>query len=316
MELTFLGTGAGIPTRARNVSAVALRLPQSSDIWLFDCGEGTQHQLLRSPLSISQIRRIFITHLHGDHLFGLPGLLASGRLGGVGGEIDIYAPAPIADFLRACRAASQDGGGNLRVHEIEPGEILKTDGFTVECRPLRHRIHTLGYRVQEHDRRGRFRVELARELGIPEGAMYGRLKRGEAVQLADGRTIDPAELCDPDEPGRAFAYCTDTTYCDGALELARNADLLVHEATFATPDHELARRSAHSTAAMAARVAHEARARLLVLTHISPRYGKDRPLTEEDLLDEARHVFPNTRLARDFLTIEIDRRKDAAKGEK
>ncbi len=311
MELTFLGTGAGIPTRARNVSAVALRLPQSAEIWLLDCGEGTQHQILRSPLSISQIRRIFITHLHGDHLFGLPGLLASGKLGGSAGHIDIYGPAGLANFLRACHETSHAGGGgdSVRIHEIEPGTILDTEGFSVECRPLCHRICTFGYRIVEHERRGRFRIERARELGIPEGPVYGRLKQGAQVTLADGRIINGEELCEPPEPGRIVAYCTDTTYCDEAIELGRNADVLIHEATFAAPDHELARRSAHSTATMAATVAREAEARALILTHISPRYVAGRPLTADDLLAEARQIFPNTYIARDFLTFDVQRRE-------
>jgi ribonuclease Z len=237
VQVTFLGTGAGIPTRARNVSAVALRLPQQSHYWLFDCGEGTQHQILRSSLSISQIRRIFITHLHGDHLFGLPGLLASGKLGGASGVIDIYGPAGLKRFLHACRETTHDGGAGeadgIRIHEVEPGTIYKDNEFTVECRPLRHRIPTFGYRVREHDRRGRFLVELAREIGIPEGPLFGRLKRGESVTLDGGRKIESAELCEPDEQGRIFAYCTDTAFCDNAIELARDADVLIHEATFA-----------------------------------------------------------------------------------
>lgn len=320
MQITFLGTGAGIPTRARNVSAVALRLPQRAHYWLFDCGEGTQHQILKSPLSISQIRRIFITHLHGDHLYGLPGLLASGKLGGASGEIDIYGPAGLERFLRACRETTHDDAGEtdgIRIHEVEPGTIYEDDEFTVECRPLRHRIPTLGYRVREHDRRGRFLVELARSLGIPEGPLFGRLKRGESVTLDDGRTIDAAQLCEPDERGRIFAYCTDTAYCDGAIELARDSDALIHEATFAEQDIELARRSAHSTARIAATVAHEAAAHRLFLTHISPRYAQrhptqDRPLTAEDLLNEAQSVFPCVQVARDFLTFDVPRRRFAA----
>lgn len=320
MQITFLGTGAGIPTRARNVSAVALRLPQQAHYWLFDCGEGTQHQILKSLLSISQIRRIFITHLHGDHLYGLPGLLATGKLGGAGGTIDIYGPAGLNAYLRACSETTHDGGGaanGIRIHEVEPGMIYEDDEFTVECRPLRHRIRTFGYRVREHDRRGFFRVELARQLGIPEGPLFGQLKKGESVTLDDGRTIDSAQLCEPDERGRIFAYCTDTTYCDGAIQLARDADVLIHEATFAEQDLELARRSAHSTARMAATVAREAAAHKLFLTHISPRYAQsrasqDRPLTAEDLLHEAQDVFPNSHVARDFLTFDVPRRRYAS----
>ena len=312
MQLTFLGTSAGVPTRERNVSAVALHFPERAQTWLFDCGEGTQHQLLRSHLKISQIRRVLITHMHGDHVFGLPGLLATGQLAGGGGKISIYGPAGLAEYLRASREhPHEQNPSTVEVHTVNTGTILETDEFVVSARPLRHRIPAFGYRVTERDRPGRFRVEKAVVLGIPAGPLYGRLKRGERVTLPDRREIDPGELCEPAEPGRVVVYCTDTTYCEEAVELARDADVLIHEATFAESDAELARRSTHSTATMAARVARDAQAKLLVLTHLSPRYARGNPVEPDDLLREARAVFPNTELAHDFLSLEVPRRSAA-----
>lgn len=310
MEITFLGTSAGVPTRSRNVSCVALRLPQRGEVWLFDCGEGTQHQLLRSELKLSQIRRIFITHLHGDHLFGLTGLLASAGMAGHAERIDIYGPAGLDDYVRATTRSSETRFSYAtEVHTVSAGKVFEDDEFEVSCRPLAHRIETFGYSVEERDRAGAFDVERARALGIPPGPLYGKLKRGERVMLADGREVEGRELCGPTIKGRRVAYCTDTSYCRGAVELAREADLLIHEATFAEQDEELARRSMHSTARTAARVAMEARARRLLITHLSPRYAPGNPVTADDLLAEARAVFPRTELAHDFLTVNVPRRQ-------
>ncbi|HYY41080.1 MAG TPA: MBL fold metallo-hydrolase, partial [Pyrinomonadaceae bacterium] len=184
------------------------------------------------------------------------------------------------------------------------------EAFTVSCQPLRHRVPAFGYRVTEQDRPGRFNVERATELGIPSGPLYGRLKRGETITLADGRTIDGAELCAPPERGRAFAYCTDTTFCAQSVALARDADLLIHEATFIAADEELARQSMHSTARAAAEVARAAQVRQLVLTHISPRYAPGNAVEATELLREARAVFPQTIMAQDFMTLDVPRRTD------
>ena len=310
MQITFLGTSAGVPTRSRNVSCVALRLEQRGEVWLFDCGEGTQHQLLRcADLKISQITRVFITHMHGDHVFGLMGLLATCGMAGHARRIDVYGPPGLAEYVRESTRRSQTRFSYpAEVHTVAAGRVYEDDEFTVSCEPLVHRAPTFGYRVTERDRPGRFDVERARALGIPEGPLYGRLKRGERVELPDGRTVDGRELTGPEEPGRAVAYCTDTVYCRGAVELAHEADVLIHEATFAAAEAELARQSMHSTTETAARVALEARARRLVITHISPRYADAGPVTPPDLLDEARAVFPDTFLARDFLTLDVPRK--------
>ncbi len=298
-----------MPTRARNVSCVALRPPQRAEVWLFDCGEGTQHQLLRSDLNISQVSRIFITHMHGDHVLGLMGLLATCGMTAHTRGIDIYGPRPLGDYVREVSRRTQfQTNYPLEVQEVSEGLIFEDEEYTVTCAPLKHRLPAFGFRVTEKDRPGHFDVEKARELGVPSGPLYGRLKRGERVTLPDGRTFDGADFCGPTQPGRSVVYCTDTTYCRNAVELARGADLLIHEATFAEADEPLAVRSTHSTASMAARVASEAGVRSLVLTHFSPRYFPGNEVGPEDLLREARSVFPLTEMAHDFLTIDVERR--------
>ncbi|MEG3438585.1 ribonuclease Z [Pannus brasiliensis CCIBt3594] len=317
MEITFLGTSSGVPTRSRNVSSIALRLPQRAEVWLFDCGEGTQHQLLRSDIKTSQLRRIFITHLHGDHIFGLMGLLASCGLAGSGQDVDIYGPSGLAEYLRACAKYSYTHlGDRVRVHTIAPGRVHEEEDFTVSCGLLKHRVPAYGYRIEEKDRPGRFDVERATALGIPPGPIYGKLKKGETVTLDDGRRISGADLCGETEIGRKIAYCTDTIFCDGAIELAENADVLIHEATFAHQDSQLAFESLHSTSTMAAQVALAARVKLLLMTHFSPRYFPGNSLDVSNLLEEARAIFPNTKLAYDFLTHEVPRNREMSEVEK
>ena len=309
MQITFLGTSSGVPTRARNVSGVALRLPQRSEVWLFDCGEGTQHQLLRCDVRISQIRRIFITHMHGDHIFGLMGLLASCGLAGNPERIDIYGPPDLDEYLKACRRYSQTHFSYpIKVHTVKPGQVLDDADFSVRCDLLKHRVPAFGYRVAEKDRAGSFDVAKAQKLGIPSGPLYGQLKRGEQVTLADGRQINGVDLCGPTEIGRKFVYCTDTIYCDSAVELARDADVLIHEATFAHQDAELAYQRLHSTSTMAAQVALGAQVRQLLMTHFSPRYAPGNAIELKHLLQEARAIFPNTDMASDFWTYEVPRR--------
>lgn len=311
MQITFLGTSSGVPTRSRNVSSVAVRLPQRAEVWLFDCGEGTQHQLLRSDLKASQIRRIFITHMHGDHIFGLMGLLAScGLAGSPQQQIDIYGPPKLQEYLQACRRYSQTRFSYpLQVHTIEPGLVFQDDEFTVTCAQLEHRVPAFGYRICETDRPGRFDVKQATALGIPSGPLYGKLKRGEVITLPDGRRINGADLCGPTEVGRKLAYCTDTIYCDSAVDLAQDADVLIHEATFAHQDADMAYERLHSTSTMAAQVALAAQARQLIMTHFSPRYAPGNAIELDSLLQEARAIFPQTLMAHDFLSYEVPRRQ-------
>ncbi|MEH1781009.1 ribonuclease Z [Nostoc sp.] len=311
MQITFLGTSSGVPTRSRNVSSVALRLPQRAELWLFDCGEGTQHQIIRSELKISQLSRIFITHMHGDHIFGLMGLLATCGLAGNVERIDIYGPPGLNDYIQAAsRYSYTHFSYPIKVHAIRPGVIYEDEDFTVSCGNLHHRITAFGYRVAEKDRTGRFDVEKAKELQIPPGRIYGQLKRGETVTLADGRVIDGAQLCGPTEIGRKIAYCTDTIYCDGAVELAHDADVLIHEATFAHQDADMAFQRLHSTTTMAAQTALAAGAHRLIMSHFSPRYAPGNTLELKDLLKEARAIFPRTDMAYDFMIHEVPRRRE------
>ncbi len=310
MEITFLGTSSGVPTRSRNVSSVALRLTQRGEIWLFDCGEGTQHQLIRSDLRSSQIRRIFITHMHGDHIFGLMGLLASCGMAGTVTEIDLYGPPGLDRYIESCQKWSQMHlHYDLRVHTVSPGLVYEDADYSVTCGPLHHRVTAFGYRVQEADHPGRFNVAKAQALEIPFGPLYGQLKQGKTITLEDGRKFDGREFCDPPETGRSLVYCTDTIYCHTSIQLAYQADVLIHEATFAHQDVEMAEQRLHSTATMAAEVAAAAQVHLLFLTHFSPRYAPGNALRVEDLLAQAQAIFPNSKLAKDFLTYELPRHR-------
>ncbi len=313
MQITFLGTSSGVPTRGRNVSGVALKLPQRSELWLFDCGEGTQHQFLRSELRSSQINRIFITHMHGDHVYGLPGLLASLGLAGNSSGINLYGPNPLKDFLHGIlQTTSSRISYPLQINSIErlakENKIIFEDNdFTVRAAPLIHRIPAFGYRVDEKEKPGRFNIEKAKALNIPPGPIYAQLQKGETVSLRDGRIFNGNDFCGPKRAGSSFVYCTDTVFSESAIKLASGADLLIHEATFAHEDSQLAYQRQHSTSTMAAQIAIEANVKQLILTHISPRYAPGNRLTAHNLLSEAKAIFPNTLLAKDFLQIDIQK---------
>lgn len=311
MQITFLGTSSGVPTRSRNVSSIALRLPQRAELWLFDCGEGTQHQFLRSDLKVSQISRIFVTHMHGDHVFGLTGLLASCGLAGNVKRIDLYGPPGLQEYLQASLRFSQTHiSYPFTVHPVQPGVVYEDDEYIVSCQPLKHRVTAFGYRIIEKDKPGRFNVDQAKALGIPPGPIYAKLKQGEVVTLPDGRKINGSQFCGEPIPGRKFVYCTDTVFCDSAVELAKDADVLVHEATFAHQDAELAFQRLHSTSTMAAQVALMAGVKTLIMTHFSPRYAPGNTILLDDLLTEAKAIFPNTKLAYDFFSYEIPKVKE------
>lgn len=306
LQITFLGTSSGVPTRSRNVSSVALRLPQRSEVWLFDCGEGTQHQFLRSDLKISQISRIFVTHMHGDHIFGLMGLLASCGMAGNVSSIEIYGPAALEPYLNNCRKYSQTHFSYpITFHAVSPGIVFEDKNFVVNCEQLEHRVTAFGYRISEKSKTGRFDSEKAKKLGIPFGPLYGQLKKGEIVQLPDGRTFNGADFCGPEIEGRSLVYCTDTIFCDAAVRLSDQADVLIHESTFAHQDAEMAYERLHSTSTMAAQVAHLASVKHLILTHFSPRYAPGNPIQLEDLLTEAQAIFPSVSLAYDHFSHDI-----------
>ncbi len=311
MNITFLGTSSGVPTLTRNVSSLALKLSQKAEVWLFDCGEGTQHQLIKSTIKSSQIRKIFITHMHGDHIYGLPGLLATLGLSGNSKGIDIYGPSNLKNFISSALKNSYCKiSFPLKFFEVENSAQTNTNLFEdelieVKCASLKHRLPAFGYRVNEKDKPGQFNLEKAKKLNIPEGPIYGRLHSGQRVKLEDGRILNGSDFCGEPRKGESFVYCTDTIFSKKAVELSKNVDLLVHESTFSDKDEEMAFEKLHSTTIMAAKTALLSNAKKLVLTHISPRYTPKSLVKPIDLLNEAKQIFPNTFLAKDFLTTKI-----------
>jgi ribonuclease Z len=316
MKLLFLGTAAGTPSRRRNVSGLALLFAERREWWLFDCGEGTQQQLLRTQLSISQVRRIFISHLHGDHCFGLPGLMASRGLRGAPEPLDVYGPRGIEEYLESIRRTT---GTHFMypyvIHTVtEAGVIAEDDEYLVHAFLVRHAGPTLAFVVEEKLRPGRFRVEQAEALGIPPGPVYARLKRGETIQLADGRVVQGAELVDPPRPGRKVAIVCDTSDASAILPAAQNAQVLVHEATFLAQELSSAGKEAfgHSSAAGAGRLARQANVERLVLNHFSARYEQGQEDTPQikDLVSEAEQEFIPGRViaAEDFLVVDVPRK--------
>ncbi|ASA21896.1 ribonuclease Z [Paenibacillus donghaensis] len=309
MEVYFLGTNAGIPTLQRNVTSVVLRLlEERRSFWMFDCGEGTQHQVLRSPLRLGKLEKIFITHLHGDHLFGLPGLLSSRGYQGGTAPLTVYGPPGLKAYLEVSLAVSQSRiPYKLEVVEHAGGLIFEDDCFKVEAGLLEHRIDSYGYRVTEKDSPGSLNTELIRSYGLKPGPLYGKLKKGEDVTTEEGVTIIAADVISEPKRGRVVTLLGDTRPCAGSLPLAREADLVIHEATFGHDLAEMAYQYHHSTARQAAELAKEAGALQLLLTHFSSRYSSGEEL--EPLREEAAAIFPQTLLAAEFCTFPVVRRR-------
>ena len=307
MEITFLGTGAGRPMKGRNVTGIALRLPpQHGGTWLFDCGEGTQHQLMQTPLKLNSVNRIFITHLHGDHTFGLPGLLSSRAFAGGSDPVWLYGPTGIRAFVMGCLELTETNlGYELHIQEIEaPGVVMEDEFGLVEAAELSHRIACFGYRIVEKPKPGKLDATKLAERGILPGPLYGRLKQGQDVQLTDGAIIRASEVTGPELPGRIVAILGDTAPCDNAIRLAKDADVMVHEATFEAELSDKAIEYGHSTTLHAAEAAKSAGAKRLVLTHFSTRY-KAEDTTRLEL--EAKTIFPPTIAAFDLLRFHIPR---------
>lgn len=311
LEWTFLGTGAGSPSRTRNVSSLALRLPQRSEWWLFDCGEGTQHQLLKMPhLRLSQLTRVFVTHLHGDHFYGLPGLLASRGLAlGGASPVTVHGPDGLGRWLNTTmRMTGNRPAYPITNDVVTPDWSLSEYGFTVDVCPTDHRVESYAYRMREADNPGAFDVEKAIADGLPSGRLFGQLKAGEVVTLPDGRVVNGADYVGETKRGRVTVYTGDTRPSDKIIEFAANADMLIHEATFHSSEQAQAEKSAHSTSREAADVALRADVKALVMTHFSSRYDPETAnLGIGMLLDEARSIFPNTSIANDLQRFAIDR---------
>ncbi|AYW48527.1 ribonuclease Z [Tetragenococcus osmophilus] len=306
MELEFLGTGAGLPAKHRNVTSIALRLlAERNAVWLFDCGEGTQMQILHTTIKPRKIEKIFISHLHGDHIFGLPGLITSRSNQAGDKPLEIYGPRGLEDFIRTSLKISKTHlNYPLKFIEISSDEqtLFEDEQFIVSCKKLDHGIASYGFRVTEKDHKGELQVEKLKALGIQPGPVYGKLKQGESITLADGRIVEGKDFVGEDKKGRIVTILGDTRYTTNAIALAEDADVLVHESTFNKHEEKLAKSYYHSTTQQAAKVAKKAGVNQLILTHISARYlNKD----AIELEKEAQEVFSQTTIAKDFYWLEI-----------
>jgi ribonuclease Z len=297
LDLVFLGTSGSMPTARRAPSAILLR--RGGERLLFDCGEGTQRQLLRSEIGLVELKEIFLTHYHADHYLGLPGMLKTFALRGRETPITIYGPRGLRKLFVALKVIFGRLTYPYYLEELDAGKVLDRGDYELVTFAVEHGLSAVGYALVEHPRPGRFDVDTASELGVPEGPERGALQAGEAVTLPDGRTVTPEMVLGPARPGRKVVLAGDTGPSGQVLEAARGADVLVHEATFCEEEEERARETAHSTALDAAAVAREADVRLLALTHLSPRY------LGGHVAREARTVFPETVVPKDFDIIEI-----------
>lgn len=305
MELEFLGTGAGVPSKGRNVSSIALKmLDERNEVWLFDVGEATQHQILKTAIKPRKITKIFISHLHGDHIFGLPGLLSSRANQGGNSPLEIYGPVGIKEYVETSLKVT---GGKLgyRIKYIElknDGEIFNDKTFSVSAGKLKHRITCFGYRVVEKPRTGELLVDKLEQYNIPNGPIFGQLKAGKAVTLNDGTVLNGKDFIGPDKPSKVVTIISDTRYTPKIDELAQDADVLVHESTFSNDEKQLAYNYFHSTATQAAEVAKRRNVKGLILTHISARYtGKGAFVLQK----EAQKIFKHTKVANDFDIYEV-----------
>ncbi len=300
LAVRFLGTSASRPTIERNVSSLAVI--REGETLMFDCGEGTQRQMMRYGISFA-LCDIFFTHTHADHLLGLTGLLRTLALEGRTEGMRLYGPEGSERIIRRAIALGSDRQSfPIEVIELATGTPVKRNGYSILPFPVAHGDKiAIGFQIAEETRLGRFHPERARELGVPEGPLWGKIHKGEAIMLADGRAIEASELVGPTRPGRKLVLTGDSRPCDSTIAAAEGADLLVHEATFAEEEGPRALETGHSTAREAAEVASKAGVRKLALNHFSARYSRDPAVLEA----EAREVFSNTVLARDGMEISI-----------
>lgn len=304
MRLEFLGTGAGVPSKERNVSSLLLDLNQEKgETWLFDCGEATQHQILKTTIKPRKVAKIFITHLHGDHIYGLPGFLSSRSFQDGTSPVMIYGPKGLESFIKTSLAIS---GTHLRypfdVIEVNEGIIFEDDTMTVYAQPLEHGIPSFGYRVEEKDKPGELLPEKLRALGIHPGPIYKQIKENETTILPDGEVVQRKDVIGDDKRGHVISILGDTRYLPNLQAFVKDSDVLIHEATFAHEDATLAYDYFHSTTTQAATLASAANVNKLILTHISSRYTGERI---EQLRLEAATIFPNVTIAHDLYQHEI-----------
>lgn len=306
LSLTFLGTSAARPTVERSVSSLVIQ--REGETLMFDCGEGTQRQMMRYGVSFS-LADIFFTHFHADHFLGVVGLVRTLGLQGRAEPLTLYGPRGAQRILGAAMALGVERAPfPIDIRELKPGDRVRREAYDLEVLPADHGAAAVGYALREHARLGRFDPERARALGVPEGPLWGRLHRGEVVEWEDPsedppvvRSADPTDLVGPARPGRLVVLSGDTRPSDRLVGAADGADVLVHEATFGAEEKDRAVETRHCTALEAAQVALAARAKRLVLTHVSARYS----VAAHTLLDEAKSVFQDTVVAKDGLVIDV-----------
>ncbi len=286
-----------MPTAKRALSATLVR--RGGDRLLFDCAEGTQRQLLRSDIGLQELEEVFLTHFHADHYLGLPGMLKTYSLRGRELPLRVYGPSGLRELLSGLRRIVGRLSYAVEPIELEAGAVLERAGYRIETFAVEHGVSAIGYAIVESERPGRFDVETAASLGVPDGPERGRLQRGESVVLADGQEVTSAQVLGPARPGRKLVLSGDTRPAASVVEAAAGADVLVHEATFLSDELERARETLHSTAGEAALVAREAGVRMLALTHLSTRYFG------HQVVEEARELFPVTVVPRDFDMVDI-----------
>jgi len=299
LRLTFLGTSAAQPTIGRNLTGLALR--RERELFLVDCGEGTQRQMIRFGTGFD-VAAIFFTHFHADHFLGAIGFLRTLSMQGRVEPIDLYGPKPARKLLEIMLfTGTEKLAFEVRIHEVKPGEAVARDGCDLVAFPTEHKIASLGWALREHERPGKFHPDRAAALGVPFGPLYGELQRGRAVTLPDGRRVEPAQVVDGARRGRAVVVSGDTRPCAGTVAAARGADVLIHDSTFGDAEASRAQETMHATAREAARVARQADVGRLVLTHLSTRYDRD----SGTLLEQARAEFDRVEVASDGLVIEV-----------
>jgi len=297
LDVVFLGTSGSAPTAQRATSATLVR--RGGDRILVDCGEGTQRQLLRSDVGLVDLEHVFLTHFHADHYLGLPGMMKTFALRGRDVPLTLYGPSGLRELLSSLRRVFGNLTYPLETIELDPGDVVARGDYEIRPFAVDHGPQALGYVIAELERPGRFDVATADLLGVPPGRERGALQRGQTVVLASGETVRPEQVLGPARPGRSLALTGDTAPAGSVVEAVAGVDLLVHEATFCADLRQRARETGHSTAGEAALAAREAGVRLLALTHISSRYFGG------EAADEARQLFPDTVVPRDFDVIEI-----------